>query len=46
MREYDIKFVNKETTPFRRASLFFKMLEKCQFAEHLEQKRHSGSRFQ
>jgi len=37
MREYDIKFVNKEITPFGGLSLFFKLLEKCHFAEHLEQ---------
>ena len=37
MREYDIKFVNKEITPFGGLSLCFKMLEKCHFAEHLEQ---------
>lgn len=27
----DIKFVNKEITPFGGLSLFFKMLEKCNF---------------
>ena len=37
MRDCDIKFVNKETTPFGGLSLFFKMLEKCRFDEHLEQ---------
>ena len=33
----DIKFVNKEITPFGGLSLFFKMLERCHFDEHLEQ---------
>lgn len=37
MRDCEIKFVNKEITPFGGLSLFFKMLEKCQLAEHLEQ---------
>lgn len=37
MRNCNIKFVNKEITPFGGLSLFFKMLEKCRFAEHLEQ---------
>lgn len=37
MRDCDIKFVNKEITPFGGLSLFFKMLEKCRLAEHLEQ---------
>ena len=37
MRDYDIKFVNKEITPFGGLSLFFKMLEKCHFAERLDQ---------
>lgn len=37
MRYCDIKFVSKEITPFGGLSLFFKMLEKCRFAEHLEQ---------
>ena len=37
MRDCDIKFVNKEITPFGGFSLFFKMLEKCHLAEHLEQ---------
>ena len=37
MRDCDIKFVNKEITPFGGLSLFFKMLEKCRFDEHLEQ---------
>jgi hypothetical protein len=36
MRDYDIKFVNKEITPFGGLSLFLKMLEKCHFGEHLE----------
>ena len=35
MRNCDIKFVNKEITPFGGLSLFFKMLEKCHFEEHL-----------
>ena len=37
MRDCEIKFVNKEITPFGGLSLFFKMLEKCRFNEHLEQ---------
>ena len=37
MRDCDIKFVNKEITPFGGLSLFFKMLESCHFDEHLEQ---------
>ncbi len=37
MQDCDIKFVNKEITPFGGLSLFFKMLEKCQFDKHLEQ---------
>lgn len=37
MRDCDIKFVNKEITPFGGLSLFFKMLEKCHFAKRLEQ---------
>ena len=36
LRDYNIKFVNKEITPFGGLSLFLKMLEKCRFAEHLE----------
>ena len=36
MCDYDIKFDNKEITPFGGLSLFFKMLERCHFAEHLE----------
>ena len=36
MRDYEIKFVNKEITPFGGLSLLFKMLEKCHFAEHLD----------
>lgn len=36
MRDYDIKFVNKEITPFGGLSLFLKMLEKCHFGEQLE----------
>ena len=36
MRDYDIKFVNKEITPFGGLSLFLKMLDKCHFGEHLE----------
>ena len=35
MHNYDIKFVNKEITPFGGLSLFLKMLEKCHFEEHL-----------
>ena len=37
MRNCDIKFVNKEITPFGGLSLFFKMLEKCHFEEHVIQ---------
>ena len=36
MRDYDIKFVNKEITPFGGLSLFLKMLDKYHFGEHLE----------
>lgn len=32
----DIKFVDKEKTPFGGLSLFFKMLEQIRFLEHLE----------
>lgn len=39
----DIKFVNKEITPFGGLSMFFKMLEKCHFEEHVMQ---SGVPFQ
>ena len=37
MRNCDIKFVNKEITPFGGLSLFFKMLDKCHFEEHVMQ---------
>ena len=37
MRNCDLKFVNKEITPFGGLSLFFKMLEKCHFEEHVMQ---------
>ena len=37
MRDYDLKFVIKEITPFGGLSLFFKMLDKCHFSEHLAQ---------
>ena len=37
IRDYDIKFVNKEITPFGGLSLFIKMLVKCRFEEHLAQ---------
>ena len=37
MRNCDIKFVNKEITLFGGLSLFFKMLEKCHFEEHIMQ---------
>lgn len=37
MRDCDIKFVNKEITPFGGLSLFFKMLDQCHFAERLKQ---------
>ena len=35
MRDYDIKFVNKEITPFGGLSLFLKMLDRCHFDEQL-----------
>lgn len=34
--DYDIKFVNKEISPFGGLSLFLKMLERCRFSEKLE----------
>ena len=34
---YDIKFLNKEITPFGCLSLFFKLLERCHFEERLKQ---------
>ena len=37
MIDCDIKFVDKEITPFGGLSLFFKMLEKCHFQEQLKQ---------
>ena len=37
MRNCDIKFVNKEITSFGGLSLFFKMLEKWHFEEHVMQ---------
>ncbi len=37
MRDCDIKFVNKEITPFGCLFLFFKMLEKYRLTEHFEQ---------
>ena len=37
MRDYDIRFVNKEITPFGGLSLFLKMVEKCHFEEYLEE---------
>ncbi len=37
IRDYDIKFVNKEITPFGGLSLFFKMLDKCHFSERFAQ---------
>lgn len=36
MLDYDIKFVNKEITPFGGLSLFLKMLERCHFEEALD----------
>lgn len=36
MRDYDIKFVNKEITPFGGLSLFLKMLERCHFEDALD----------
>ena len=41
MRDCDIKFVNKEITPFGGLSLFFKMLDKCHFEKHIMQDRKS-----
>lgn len=35
MLDCELKFVNKEITPFGGLSLFFKMLEKCHFEDHL-----------
>ena len=35
-KNIDIRFVNKEITPFGGLSLFFKMLEKCEFREALQ----------
>lgn len=35
MHDYDIKFVNKEITPFGGLSLFLKMLDRCHFDEQL-----------
>ena len=35
IRDYDIKFVNKEITPFGGLSLFLKMLDRCHFDEQL-----------
>ena len=32
----DLRFVNKEITPFGGLSLFFKMLERCRFDEVLD----------
>lgn len=37
MLDCDIRFVDKEITPFGGLSLLFKMLEKCQFDKRLEQ---------
>ncbi len=37
MIDCDIKFVDKEITPFGGLSLFFKMLERCHFQEQLTQ---------
>ena len=36
-KDIDIKFVNKEITPFGGLSLFFKMLEKCGFEQELQE---------
>lgn len=36
MSDYDIKFVNKEITPFGGLSLFLKLLDKCHFEERLQ----------
>ncbi len=35
-KEIDIKFVDKEITPFGGLSLFFKMLERCNFEQVLQ----------
>lgn len=37
MLDCDIRFADKEITPFGGLSLLFKMLEKCQFDKRLEQ---------
>lgn len=37
MYDFDIKFVDKDITPFGGLSLFFKMLERCHFEEQLKQ---------
>lgn len=37
MRDYDIRFVNKEITPFGGLSLFLKMLERCHFEKELSE---------
>lgn len=36
-KDVDIKFVNKEITPFGGLSLFFKMLEKCGYDKVLQE---------
>lgn len=36
MSGYDVKFVNKEITPFGGLSLFLKLLDKCHFEERLQ----------
>lgn len=35
MIDYDIKFVNKEITPFGGLSLFLKMLDRCRFEDQI-----------
>ena len=39
--DYDIKFVNKEITPFGGFSLFLKMLERCHFCRAYRDVRYS-----
>ena len=36
-KDIDIKFVDKEITPFGGLSLFFKMLERCNFGQVLQE---------
>jgi len=36
MSDYDVKFLNKDITPFDGLSLFLKLLDKCHFEEQLQ----------